>query len=244
VPLDALVSLASQAVPGWLLQRLLLAAVLLLAAIGAGRLVPARHPVTRLVAAVGYAWTPYLADGCSSAPGPLLAYGSLPWLVAAAIGVRERRPRALPALLLAAALAAVTPTGGLIALAVTAVLLAGRGAGRVNAVAVGGVLLLNSPWLLAAALTGADGRSDPDGWPPSPPGGELSGPSALAGQAASERAATPVSRSSRWPRSPPWSSWRWQCQPNCCAPLAGVRSASGAGRRSPSRPVRRPTLYW
>ncbi|MGC1212160.1 MAG: hypothetical protein WA890_12945, partial [Micromonospora sp.] len=90
VPLDALVSLATQAVPGWLLQRLVLAAVLLLAAIGAGRLVPARHPVTRLVAAIGYAWTPYLAERLLIGHwGLLLAYGSLPWLVAAALGVRE-----------------------------------------------------------------------------------------------------------------------------------------------------------
>lgn len=164
VPLDALVSLATQAVPGWLLQRLVLAAVLLLAAVGAGRLVPARHPVTRLVAAVGYAWTPYLAERLVIGHwGLLLAYGSLPWLVAAALGVREGRRRALPVLLLAAAPAAVTPTGGLIALVTTAVLLARRGAARVTAVAVGGVLLLNAPWLVAAALTGANGRSDPDG---------------------------------------------------------------------------------
>lgn len=164
VPLDALVSLATQAVPGWLLQRVLLAAVLLLAAVGAGRLVPARNPVTRLVAAVGYAWTPYLAERLLIGHwGLLLAYGSLPWLVAAALGVREGRRRALPALLLAAAPAAVTPTGGLIALAVTAVLLVRRGAVRVSAAAVGGVLLLNAPWLVAGVLTGADARTDPDG---------------------------------------------------------------------------------
>ncbi|PWU62051.1 hypothetical protein DLE60_02415, partial [Micromonospora globispora] len=61
------------------------------------------------------------------------------------------------------AVAAVTPTGGLIALAATAVLLVRRGAVRVTAAAVGGVLLLNAPWLVAGVLTGADARTDPDG---------------------------------------------------------------------------------
>lgn len=162
VPLDALVSLASQVVPGWLVQRLALVAVLLLATVGAGLLVPARHPVTRLVAAVGYAWTPYLAERLLIGHwGLLLAYASLPWLVLAAARLRTGDRRALPLLVLAAALAAVTPTGGLIALASTVVLVPRRGGGRVGAVAV--VLLLNAPWLVAAALTRADARTDPDG---------------------------------------------------------------------------------
>ncbi|TDB71437.1 hypothetical protein E1182_25110 [Micromonospora sp. KC721] len=164
VPLDALVSLASLAVPGWLLQRVVLGAVLLLAAVGAGQLVPARHRATRAVAAVGYAWTPYLAERLLIGHwGLLLAYAALPWLVAAAIALREERPVALPRLLLAAAPAAVTPTGGLIALVTVAVLVPRWGAVRTSAAAVGGVVLLNLPWLLAAGVTSADARTDPDG---------------------------------------------------------------------------------
>jgi hypothetical protein len=164
VPLDALVSLASQVVSGWLVQRLALVAVLLLATVGAGLLVPARRPVTRLVAAVGYAWTPYLAERLLIGHwGLLLAYASLPWLVLAVIRLRAGGRRALPLLVLAAALAAVTPTGGLIALASTVVLVPRRGGGRVGAVAMALVLLLNAPWLVAAALTRADARTDPDG---------------------------------------------------------------------------------
>ncbi|MFG3700308.1 hypothetical protein ACGF5C_20650 [Micromonospora sp. NPDC047620] len=164
VPLDALVSLASQVVPGWLVQRLVLVAVLLLATVGAGLLVPARHPVTRLVAAVGYVWTPYLAERLLIGHwGLLLAYASLPWLVSAVIRLRAGGRRALPLLVLAAVPAAVTPTGGLIALASTVVLVPRRAGGRVGAAAVGLVLLLNAPWLVAAALTRADARTDPDG---------------------------------------------------------------------------------
>jgi hypothetical protein len=162
VPLDALVSLTSQVVPGWLLQRVVLAAVLLLAAIGAGRLVPAERTGTRLVAAVAYAWTPFLAERLLLGQwGLLLAYASLPWIVKSATRVREGDRRALIALLGFGALAAVTPTGGMIALLTTAVMTARRSLLTVGAIA--GVALLNTPWLLAAALTDADARSDPAG---------------------------------------------------------------------------------
>ncbi|MFE7870186.1 hypothetical protein ACFUYE_07560 [Micromonospora humida] len=162
VPLDALVSLASQAVPGWLLQRLVLAGVLLLAAIGAGRLVPARRPVVRVVAAVGYAWTPYLAERLLIGHwGLLLAYGALPWLVDAAI--RVHRPGGLRQLVLVALPAVVTPTGGLVALVTVAVLVARRGAARTTALAVGALLLLNLPWLVVAGFSAADARTDPAG---------------------------------------------------------------------------------
>ncbi|QDY11066.1 hypothetical protein FJK98_31190 [Micromonospora sp. HM134] len=162
VPLDALVSLASQAVPGWLLQRVVLAGVLLLAAIGAGRLVPARRPVVRVVAAVGYAWTPYLAERLLIGHwGLLLAYGTLPWLVDAAI--RVHRPGGLRRLVLVALPAVVTPTGGLVALVTVAVLVARRGAARTTALAVGALLLLNLPWLVVAGFSAADARTDPAG---------------------------------------------------------------------------------
>ncbi|WP_229074176.1 hypothetical protein [Actinoplanes sp. DH11] len=162
VPLDALVSLATTVLPGWLLQRVVLAAILLLAAIGAGRLVPADRLGTRLVAAVAYAWTPYLAERLLLGQwGLLLAYAALPWIVAAAIRLGTGDRRALPALLGFGALAAVTPTGGLLALLTVAVLVARRTVLAAGAIA--GMALLNTPWLLAAALTDADARSDPAG---------------------------------------------------------------------------------
>ncbi len=164
VPLDALVSLATQVAPGWLVQRVVLAAVLLLAALGAGRLVPSQRPGPRLVAAVGYAWTPYLAERLLIGQwGLLLAYAALPWLVAAAVRIRAGDRRALLTLLPAAALSAVTPTGGLIALAAVVVLVPRRADPLTGVVAVAGAVLVNAPWLIATALTAADGRSDPAG---------------------------------------------------------------------------------
>ncbi|PMR58770.1 hypothetical protein C1A38_22870 [Verrucosispora sp. ts21] len=164
VPQDAVVALANQLVPGWLLQRLVLVAILYFAALGAARLVPTRRTAVRVVAALGYAWTPYLAERLLIGQwGLLVAYAAMPWLVRAAIGVRAGERGALRRLLLAAAVSAITPTGGLLALVVVAVLLVGRGAARSASVGVGVTLLLNAPWLVAGFASAGDGRSDPAG---------------------------------------------------------------------------------
>ncbi|MGC5022708.1 hypothetical protein [Micromonospora sp. DT47] len=166
VPQDAVVALATQVAPGWLVQRLVLAVIIYAAAVGAGRLVPTRRLSVRVVAAVGYAWTPYLAERLLLGQwGLLLAYAALPWLVSAALGVHAGRPGALPRLLLAAAAAAITPTGGVIALVVAAALLPGRyvNAARSSAVGLIAIAAFNAPWLVAALLTAAGGRSDAAG---------------------------------------------------------------------------------
>lgn len=165
VPLDAVVSLLTQVVPGALVQRLVLVAILAVAAVGAGRLVPAERLLTRLGAALAYAWTPYLAERLLIGHWALLlGYATLPWLVAAVLRIRTGRPGGLARLVVAAAPAALTPTGGLIAFAVTAVLVPGRGVPRrAGTLAVLAVTALNGPWLVAAATTAAGGRSDPAG---------------------------------------------------------------------------------
>ncbi|MFF0367928.1 hypothetical protein [Micromonospora sp. NPDC005087] len=166
VPQDAVVALANQLVPGWLLQRLVLVAILYLAALGAARLVPTERVAVRVVAALGYAWTPYLAERLLVGQwGLLVAYAALPWLVRAAIGVRTGRPGALPRLLLAAAASALTPSGGVIALVAIAVLLPGRypGAARAASTALGATVLLNAPWLVAGFASTGSGKSDPAG---------------------------------------------------------------------------------
>jgi len=123
VPQDALVSLSALVAPGWVAQRAVLVAVLAAAAIGAGRLVPARRGLTRVVAAVGYVWTPFLAERLLIGQwGLLICYAAMPWLIRAARDVRSGRPGAGARVVLAAACAAVTPTGGLIALVTTVVL--------------------------------------------------------------------------------------------------------------------------
>jgi hypothetical protein len=165
VPQDAVVSALSLIAPGWLLQRVVLLATIYLAVLGAARLVPAQRLLTRMAAGVLYAWAPFFAERLLLGQwGLLIAYAALPWLVRAAIGLREGRPGALPRLVLAAAPCAITPTGGFIALAVTIALAPmGRERWRDAGLAVGAVFALNAPWLAAAALTTAGGRTDPAG---------------------------------------------------------------------------------
>lgn len=162
VPLDAAVSAASLVMPGWLLQRIALVAIVYLAALGAARLLPSTRLLPRVVAALAYAWTPYLAERLLLGQWVLLlAYACLPWLILAAGEMRAGRRGGLPRLVVAAAPAALTPTGGLIALATVAVLLPLRR--RVTAVALAAVAALNMPWLVAALTAPAGGTSDPEG---------------------------------------------------------------------------------
>jgi hypothetical protein len=165
VPQDAIVSLLSLALPGWLVERLALAAIVYGAVYGAGRLVPARRLGTRLVAAVGYAWTPFLAERLLLGQwGLLLGYAALPWLVGGALAMRSGQPYAWVRVLLAAAVCAITPTGGLIAVCVVAGLVLGRRPPtRDGWWSVAAVSVLNAPWLVAAAMGNAGARSDPDG---------------------------------------------------------------------------------
>jgi hypothetical protein len=166
VPLDAVVGALSLVAPGWLLQRLFLAGLVYLAAWGAARAVPTGRLGIRLIAAVGYAWTPFLAERLLIGQwGLLLAYAALPWLLAALIDLRECRAGALPRLALAAGAGALTPTGALVMAAMIVALVPGRSpAGRVRQwLAVGLAALINLPWLAAAVASQAGGRSDPAG---------------------------------------------------------------------------------
>lgn len=165
VPLDALVSLSGLLAPGWLVQRIALGAVLAAATLGAGRLVPARHTATRVVAALGYAWTPFLAERLLLGQwGLLLCYAALPWLVAAARDVRRGHPAAGARLVLAAAAACTTPTGGVIAFAATVLLARPPAGSRWRRLATpAAVAALNAPWLLVAAGSAARAVSDPAG---------------------------------------------------------------------------------
>ncbi|WP_245665245.1 hypothetical protein [Actinoplanes subtropicus] len=172
VPQDALVGLSAVVAPGWLVQRVVLAAVLAAAAIGAGRLVPARRAPARVVAAIGYAWTPFLAERLLIGQwGLLVCYAAMPWLIRAARDVRLGRPGAGARVVLAAACAAVTPTGGLIALVTTVVLVRPAGSSphgpagprpwRPVPVLPVAVAALNAPWVVVAAGSGALATSDP-----------------------------------------------------------------------------------
>lgn len=162
VPLDAAVSLLNLAIPGWLLQRLVLAAIIWVAFVGAARLVPTERLSVRLLAGVVYTWSPFLAERLLLGQWALLVtYAALPWLILAALRFRAGDWAALPPLALAAGLSALTPTGGLLAAVIGVVMVIGLPWQRWLAV-MATLAVLNSPWVVAS-LTAPGAHSDPSG---------------------------------------------------------------------------------
>lgn len=163
VPLDALVSLATLAVDGGVLARVVLPLLLATAGWGAHRLVRDLGTPARLAAGGLAVWNPFVVERLALGQWALLAaYAALPWLAMAAARFRAGgHLRELAPVVLWLALASVTPTGGLLAGAVALVF--GLGGLARAARLVPAVLLLQLPWLLPA-LTGTAGvTSDPDG---------------------------------------------------------------------------------
>ena len=158
VPVDAVVAATTAVVPGDIVQKAALALALFGAAYGAGRLVPTTSTGVRIVAALFYAWSAYVAERLFIGHWALLlAYAALPWVAAAAL--RLRGDRNLAPLVLACVPAALTPTGGVLAAGV-AFACAGRGnAGRVALVTA----VLNAPWIVPSLLHPGGGLSDPSG---------------------------------------------------------------------------------
>jgi hypothetical protein len=164
VPIDSVMALVTAVVPGDLLQKGVLFAAVLFAALGAARLVPAgpdgRGGVAAVVAGLVYGWSPYLGERLLMGHWTLLlAYAALPWIARTALQVRAGLPRALPRLLLVSVPAALTPTGGLLAAGLVLALV-GR---RRILVAGAGQLVLALPWIVAGALHPSGGVSDPAG---------------------------------------------------------------------------------
>jgi len=166
VPVDAAMGLLTAVVPGELVQKAVLLALVYAAVLGAARLVPGgadgRRGIAGPVAGLVYGWSPYVGERLLMGHWTLLvAYAALPWIARAALQVRAGVPRGLPRLVLACAPAALTPTGALLAAGLTLAL-----AGRARAAVAGGAtLLLSLPWIVAGALHPAGGASDPAGVP-------------------------------------------------------------------------------
>lgn len=166
VPVDAVMGLLTAVVPGELLQKVVLVGIVWLAVLGAARLVPAgpdgRRGVAAGVAGLVYGWSPYVAERLLMGHWTLLlAYAALPWIARAGLRVRAGVPGALPRLVLACALAALSPTGAILAAGVVLVTV-----GRQRMLGALGVLaVLALPWVLAGALHPSGGVSDPAGVP-------------------------------------------------------------------------------
>lgn len=162
VPMDALVALADEVLPGAVLQRLLLAGALLLGGLGIARLAGRFAALSQVAAVVVYLWNPWVYERLEIGQWPtVLGYGLLPWLVLAAIRVRDRSAGGWPRLgLVLVASAVCAPSVGLLAVAVALVVVL-VGPDRPRGWGVLGLgLAANLPWavpsLLGASIRGND----------------------------------------------------------------------------------------
>jgi hypothetical protein len=180
VPLDAVVAVATTVVDGGVLGRVLLVLTLALAGWGVLRLTAGLGTTARLAASGFAVWNPFVVERMSLGQWALvLGYAALPWLlVCAAAYRRSGSRRELAAVVLWAALASLTPTGGLFALAGAA---AGGASRRARGWTPGLVVaVLQLPWLVPSLVGGGSRTSDPAGVAVFAPGSDASGHPALA----------------------------------------------------------------
>lgn len=157
VPMDALVALADEVVPGALLQRLLLAGALLAGGFGIARLARGFGTAGQVAAVLVFLWNPWVHGRLEIGQWPtVLGYGLLPWLVLAARRTRDGTPGGLPATALLLVGAAVcAPSVGVLGLAVAlAVVAVGRDYRPLVATAALGALA-NLPWVVPALIGGS-----------------------------------------------------------------------------------------
>ena len=143
VPQDAVIAALNVLLPGWLLQKTALIAALVLAGFGASRCVPGPGAWVAVTLAI---WNPYVAERLVQGHWSLLlAYACVPWIVSAA------RAQRWPSVALWCALAALTPSGGVLAAAIAipaVVLMPGRRLRKATWSLV--IVAINLPWLIPA----------------------------------------------------------------------------------------------
>lgn len=167
VPSDAVVSVLSSVVPGWVVQKAVLLATLTLAGLGAGRLLMRDDGrwLGPTAAAVAFVWNPYVFERLVLGHWTLLlGYAALPWGVGA---VRGRAGVAWRPLSLATVAAAIGGAQGFVVFGpamLVVVAVSGSGSRRRWRDTAGLAVLLvlvNAPWWVPGLLAGAGVRVDP-----------------------------------------------------------------------------------
>lgn len=157
VPTGLLVAIASKALTGQVVEKLILFGIFAGAAYGAARLVPADRMAARAAAGALYAWNPFMYERLLLGHWTLLlGYAVLPWVARAALDYRGGVSPAWARLTLALAAAMVAgPYAGLFAAAVAIVLALfppGGARGRRGAAIVASAIVINLPWLVPGLL--------------------------------------------------------------------------------------------
>jgi hypothetical protein len=151
VPSDLLVTILAHLVGGQVAERLIFAAVLIAAGAGAGlayRTLTAGGWLGGCAAALGYLWTPYVAERLLIGQWVVLVgYAALPWVVLTA-------RRTAVGLVVAVVLGSLggPPAWALVALVLVPVLLLDPVARRVVPAGLVALILAAVPWFLPAAL--------------------------------------------------------------------------------------------
>ncbi|MCR1781558.1 hypothetical protein KVF89_03345 [Nocardioides carbamazepini] len=162
VPMDALVSLATEVVPGGVVQRLLLVGGFLAGGLGIGRVVGDQRWYARAAAITLFCWNPWVYERLLIGQWAiLLGYLLLPWVARAALRLRADPRDWGPAAVVLVLSAVCSPSSGLMAIGVLAVLSLGRDRRtwwRAAVLAVGA----NLTWALPA-LTATTARVTTEG---------------------------------------------------------------------------------
>jgi hypothetical protein len=154
VPSDLVIAAMSRALPGDIVQKVVLLAVFVLACAGAAALLDREPWPARLAAGVWYAWNPYVGERLIIGQWALLlGYAGLPWVLRAVLApdLASRRGTARLGLCLLPAV-----VGGFAAMAITALfvvpaVLLSRSARRA-AVALGVLAAGSLPWFIPSLL--------------------------------------------------------------------------------------------
>ncbi len=159
VPMDAVISVLTQVLPGEVVQRLFLGGAFLVGGLGAGRFVGQRRLPARFAAITLMLWNPWVGERLLMGQWAILAgYLLLPWVGLAALRLRRDVRGGAPAVAVALVLsAACSPSSGVMA-ALVVVVLGWRRDLRHAAVTAGLVVVANLTWLVPSLV--ADARTD------------------------------------------------------------------------------------
>ena len=163
VPVDALVALAEKVLDGAVVGRIAVLGLLIAAGVGCAVLFRARGLPVRLAGCAAAIWNPFVVERLALGQWALLwCYAALPWLV---LGLTaSRRRTAWIGRAAALAVAAVTPTGALVAGAVAVTVAVALRRSRAELLGtVGLAVAVQLPWLVPALVSTASATSDPAG---------------------------------------------------------------------------------
>lgn len=162
-PQDAIVSLLSGPVPGQLLQKIVLLAILIVAGLGALRILRSQPRLIQAGAATLMIWNPWVAERLVIGHwGLLLGYAAAPWILWCVIEIRRGHGHYLPQLILWCALGSIVPSASLFTLLlIVPVFFAAKVSIWIRFAAGASVVIFTATWWVPALLNPSASTADP-----------------------------------------------------------------------------------